>query len=106
MATPSAPVVGDISGQDNPAGPPQPENWPVDLREARRRIAERAELHAFISTSSEAGTGTVVAVKDLVDVAGVGETARGRLLSHQAGAQKGAGGGGLPPPGCRRRRRK
>jgi len=42
----------------------------MELREARRRIEEQADLHAFISISDEDGTGTVVAVKDLVDVAG------------------------------------
>src|SRR5487761_609192 len=60
-----------------------PENWPVELQEARRRIEERAELHAFISTSSEEGTGTVVAVKDLVDVAGMVTTAGGIILPHE-----------------------
>jgi len=59
----------------------------VDLREARRRIAERAELHAFISTSSEAGTGTVVAVKDLVDVAGMVTTAGGIILPNKPAAK-------------------
>src|SRR3979490_3334611 len=52
----------------------------MELREARRRIDERADLHAFISTSSEEGAGTVVAVKDLVDVAGMVTTAGGRIL--------------------------
>jgi Asp-tRNA(Asn)/Glu-tRNA(Gln) amidotransferase A subunit family amidase len=55
----------------------------VDLREARRRIEERAELHAFISTSSEEGAGTVVAVKDLVDVAGMVTTAGGIILPSE-----------------------
>jgi len=59
----------------------------VDLREARRRIAERAELHAFISTSSEEGTGTVVAVKDLVDVAGMVTTAGGIILPNEPAAK-------------------
>jgi len=59
----------------------------VDLREARRRIAERAELHAFISTTSEEGAGTVVAVKDLVDVAGMITTAGGIILPDEPAAK-------------------
>jgi len=55
----------------------------VDLAEARRHIAERAELHAFISISSEQGAGTVVAVKDLVDVAGMVTTAGGIILPDE-----------------------
>jgi len=56
----------------------------VDLAEARRQIEERAQLHAFISTSAEEGTGTVVAVKDLVDVAGMVTTAGGIILPNEA----------------------
>lgn len=52
----------------------------MDLAEARRRIRERADLNAFISISAETGTGTVVAVKDLVDVAGMVTTAGGIIL--------------------------
>ena len=48
----------------------------MDLAEARRRIRERADLNAFISISEEMGSGTVVAVKDLVDVAGMVTTER------------------------------
>ncbi len=59
----------------------------MDLREARRRIAERAELHAFISTTSEEGAGTVVAVKDLVDVAGMITTAGGIILPDEPAAK-------------------
>jgi aspartyl-tRNA(Asn)/glutamyl-tRNA(Gln) amidotransferase subunit A len=55
----------------------------VDLREARRRIEERTELHAFISISSEEGAGPVVAVKDLVDVAGMVTTAGGIILPNE-----------------------
>ena len=55
----------------------------MDLAEARRHIAERAELHAFISISSEQGAGTVVAVKDLVDVAGMVTTAGGIILPDE-----------------------
>ncbi len=54
----------------------------MELREAHRRIEERADLCAFISTSSEAGAGTVVAVKDLVDVAGMVTTAGGIILPN------------------------
>jgi aspartyl-tRNA(Asn)/glutamyl-tRNA(Gln) amidotransferase subunit A len=55
----------------------------VDLAEARRQIEERAQLHAFISTSAEEGEGTVVAVKDLVDVAGMVTTAGGIILPNE-----------------------
>jgi Asp-tRNA(Asn)/Glu-tRNA(Gln) amidotransferase A subunit family amidase len=55
----------------------------VDLAEARRQIEERAQLHAFISTSAEEGAGTVVAVKDLVDVAGMVTTAGGIILPNE-----------------------
>jgi aspartyl-tRNA(Asn)/glutamyl-tRNA(Gln) amidotransferase subunit A len=55
----------------------------VDLAEARRQIQERARLHAFISTTDEEGAGTVVAVKDLVDVAGTVTTAGGIILPNE-----------------------
>jgi aspartyl-tRNA(Asn)/glutamyl-tRNA(Gln) amidotransferase subunit A len=55
----------------------------VDLAEARRQIEVRAQLHAFISTSTEEGAGTVVAVKDLVDVAGMVTTAGGVILPNE-----------------------
>jgi Asp-tRNA(Asn)/Glu-tRNA(Gln) amidotransferase A subunit family amidase len=55
----------------------------VELRDARRRIEEQAELRAFISTSTEEGEGTVVAVKDLVDVAGMVTTAGGIILPNE-----------------------
>ncbi|HXB03551.1 MAG TPA: amidase [Candidatus Angelobacter sp.] len=54
----------------------------MDLAEARRRIQERADLNAFISISEETGRGTVVAVKDLVDVAGMVTTAGGIILPN------------------------
>jgi Asp-tRNA(Asn)/Glu-tRNA(Gln) amidotransferase A subunit family amidase len=54
----------------------------MDLAEARRRIRERADLNAFISVSEETGNGTVVAVKDLVDVAGTVTTAGGIILPN------------------------
>ena len=50
------------------------------LDEARSRIDERADLNAFIAVSDEKGDGTVVAVKDLVDVKGMVTTAGGVLL--------------------------
>jgi aspartyl-tRNA(Asn)/glutamyl-tRNA(Gln) amidotransferase subunit A len=55
----------------------------MDLAEARRRIQERADLNAFISISEETGSGTVVAVKDLVDVAGMVTTAGGIILPNK-----------------------
>jgi aspartyl-tRNA(Asn)/glutamyl-tRNA(Gln) amidotransferase subunit A len=55
----------------------------MELSEARRRIEEQADLHAFISISDEDGAGTVVAVKDLVDVAGMVTTAGGIILPNE-----------------------
>jgi aspartyl-tRNA(Asn)/glutamyl-tRNA(Gln) amidotransferase subunit A len=55
----------------------------MELEKARRRILERADLNAFISVSSEEGSGTVVAVKDLVDVAGMVTTAGGVILPSE-----------------------
>lgn len=52
----------------------------MDLEGARSRIRERSELNAFISISQEHGGGDVVAVKDLVDVAGMVTTAGGVIL--------------------------
>jgi aspartyl-tRNA(Asn)/glutamyl-tRNA(Gln) amidotransferase subunit A len=52
----------------------------MDLEGARSRIRERSELNAFISVSHEQGGGDVVAVKDLVDVAGMVTTAGGVIL--------------------------
>ncbi|GAC1471332.1 MAG: amidase [Candidatus Dormibacteraceae bacterium] len=59
----------------------------MDLQEARRRIEAHADLHAFISISSEKGPGTVVAVKDLVDVAGMVTTAGAVILPNQPAQQ-------------------
>jgi aspartyl-tRNA(Asn)/glutamyl-tRNA(Gln) amidotransferase subunit A len=53
------------------------------MREARRRIDEHADLNAFISISAEDGAGPVVAVKDLVDVAGMVTTAGGIILPSE-----------------------
>lgn len=55
----------------------------MELQEARRRIEAQADLHAFISISAEEGAGTVVAVKDLVDVAGMVTTAGGVILPNE-----------------------
>src|SRR5260370_5729356 len=52
----------------------------VDLEEARRRIREHQSLNAFISLSGENGDGAGVAVKDLVDVAGMVTTGGGMSL--------------------------
>lgn len=52
----------------------------MDLHEARSRIRARSDLNAFISISEERGAGPVVAVKDLVDVAGMVTTAGGVIL--------------------------
>jgi aspartyl-tRNA(Asn)/glutamyl-tRNA(Gln) amidotransferase subunit A len=54
----------------------------MDVEEARWRIREHADLNAFISVSKETGNGTVVAVKDLVDVAGMVTTAGGIILPN------------------------
>jgi aspartyl-tRNA(Asn)/glutamyl-tRNA(Gln) amidotransferase subunit A len=59
----------------------------MKLATARKRILERADLNAFISVSSEEGEGTVVAVKDLVDVAGMVTTAGGVILPREPAAQ-------------------
>ncbi len=52
----------------------------MGLEGARSRIRERSELNAFISVSREQGGGDAVAVKDLVDVAGMVTTAGGVIL--------------------------
>ena len=52
----------------------------MQLEDARRRIEQHSELHAFISVSDETGVGPVVAVKDLVDVRGMVTTAGGIIL--------------------------
>jgi aspartyl-tRNA(Asn)/glutamyl-tRNA(Gln) amidotransferase subunit A len=59
----------------------------MELATARKRILERADLNAFISVSSEEGEGTVVAVKDLVDVAGMVTTAGGVILPREPAAK-------------------
>jgi len=57
------------------------------LDEARARIEKRSDLHAFISVTDEAGEGTVVAVKDLVDVIGTVTTAGGIILPNTPAAK-------------------
>jgi aspartyl-tRNA(Asn)/glutamyl-tRNA(Gln) amidotransferase subunit A len=59
----------------------------VELGAARKRIQERADLNAFISVSAEEGSGTVVAVKDLVDVAGMATTGGGVILPREPAAE-------------------
>jgi len=59
----------------------------MELATARERIRERADLNAFISVSSEEGSGTVVAVKDLVDVAGMVTTAGAVILPRAPAAE-------------------
>ena len=59
----------------------------MDIEHARQRIRERADLNAFISVSSESGEGTVVGVKDLVDVRGMVTTAGGTILPDTPAAQ-------------------
>ena len=59
----------------------------MELEKARRRILEHADLNAFISVSSEEGSGTVVAVKDLVDVEGMITTGGGIILPREPAAE-------------------
>jgi aspartyl-tRNA(Asn)/glutamyl-tRNA(Gln) amidotransferase subunit A len=47
---------------------------------ARQNIRARGDLHAFISLTDETGEGTVVGVKDVVDVRGTVTTAGARIL--------------------------
>jgi Asp-tRNA(Asn)/Glu-tRNA(Gln) amidotransferase A subunit family amidase len=59
----------------------------MELGAARKRILEHADLNAFISVSSEEGSGTVVAVKDLVDVAGMVTTGGSVILPREPAAE-------------------
>jgi aspartyl-tRNA(Asn)/glutamyl-tRNA(Gln) amidotransferase subunit A len=59
---------------------------PITASEARSRIAALSHLNAFISVSEEDGQGPAVAVKDLVDVAGMVTTGGGRLLPERPAA--------------------
>src|SRR5205807_9365438 len=56
------------------------ENCVVELEDAKRRIEQHSELHAFISISDETGDGPIVAVKDLVEVKGTVTTSGGSIL--------------------------
>jgi aspartyl-tRNA(Asn)/glutamyl-tRNA(Gln) amidotransferase subunit A len=58
--------------------------------DARQRVRELIHLNAFISVTNEDGDGTVVAVKDLIDVRGVVTTAGGRILPAEPAAQDAA----------------
>jgi aspartyl-tRNA(Asn)/glutamyl-tRNA(Gln) amidotransferase subunit A len=55
----------------------------VTAAEARERIHDHEDLHAFISLTGEDGPGPVVAVKDLVDVRGTVTTAGGIILEQR-----------------------
>jgi aspartyl-tRNA(Asn)/glutamyl-tRNA(Gln) amidotransferase subunit A len=59
---------------------------PVNSAQAREKIAEFDQLHAFICLSTEEGDGPVVAVKDLVDVRGLPTTGGGRVLPEEPAA--------------------
>ena len=58
----------------------------MELEDAKRRIEQHSELHAFISISDETGDGPIVAVKDLVDVKGTVTTAGGIILPRTPAA--------------------
>src|SRR5437763_5342761 len=73
---------------------------PMDLQEARRRIAARPELNAFISLTEETGDGPVVAVKDVVDVRGTVTTAGSVLLPSEPASTDAVMIGELSRHGC------
>ncbi len=52
----------------------------MNIADARRRAEELQFLNAFISMTAEDGDGPVLAVKDLIDVAGIPTTGGGILL--------------------------
>ena len=54
----------------------------MELEAARKRIHENEALSAFISLSTEQNSGIVIAVKDLVDVAGMVTTGGGIILPN------------------------
>jgi aspartyl-tRNA(Asn)/glutamyl-tRNA(Gln) amidotransferase subunit A len=60
---------------------------PIGADTARRRIAAASGLNAFISISNEDGPGPVVAVKDLIDVAGMVTTGGGTILPDRPAAR-------------------
>src|ERR1700674_5697100 len=84
MAGPMIPLGCCIAREDNS---PAARIGAMELAAARKRILERANLNAFISVSSEEGEGTVVAVKDLVDVAGMVTTGGGVILPREPAAE-------------------
>jgi aspartyl-tRNA(Asn)/glutamyl-tRNA(Gln) amidotransferase subunit A len=55
--------------------------------QARRRIAARSDLNAFISLTDEEGDGLVVAVKDLIDVRGTVTTGGGIIRDARPSAE-------------------
>jgi Asp-tRNA(Asn)/Glu-tRNA(Gln) amidotransferase A subunit family amidase len=59
----------------------------MDAATARRRIAAEPGLNAFISVSDEEGPGPAVAVKDLIDVAGMVTTGGGVILPKTPAAR-------------------
>lgn len=54
----------------------------MDATTARRRIDGASSYRCFISVSNETGAGPCVAVKDMVDVAGLPTTGGGRLIPY------------------------
>jgi Asp-tRNA(Asn)/Glu-tRNA(Gln) amidotransferase A subunit family amidase len=78
------PLLVGIAREDNS---PAARIGAMELGAARKRILEHADLNAFISVSSEEGSGTVVAVKDLVDVAGMVTTGGGVILPREPAAE-------------------
>ncbi len=56
------------------------EHRKMKVGDARERIAARADLNAFVSLTEESGDGTVVGVKDVVDVRGTVNTGGGAIL--------------------------
>src|SRR6185295_16873648 len=72
----------------------------MHLDDARRQIKERQDLNAFISLSSEKGTGDVVAVKDIVDVAGMVTTAGSVLLLSESASMDAPAVAAIRRAGC------
>ena len=71
-----------------------------DCEEARQRAQELAHLNAFISMTDEAGDGTVVAVKDMIDVRGTVTTGGARILPAEPAAEDAAVVRNLRARGC------
>src|ERR1700674_1551448 len=55
----------------------------MNANAARERIRAHADLNAFISLTEESGDGTIVGVKDVVDVRGTINTGGGVILPAQ-----------------------